>query len=191
VAVVSDHGYVNVDHAFGPNAAFKQAGLIEIDARGRMTRWQAYSHGTGGSSFVYVKDRSDRELLTRVRALLDSLASDSRTGIARILDRGELAANGADPEAAFAIAMRPGYSVSEEMNSLFGEPYIRAMHGYPPTLSAMNASLIVVGPGLDGIGNIGTVRLTQVAPTLASLLGLSLSPKADTPIERIVAAARR
>lgn len=189
VAVVSDHGFVNVDHAVAPNATLRQNGLIETDSGGRITRWQAFSLGTGGSSLVYLRDPSDRHLLARVRGILDSLAADARSGIDRILSRDELVAVGADPEAAFGIAMRLGYSLSEEMGTVFGPPYIRAMHGYPPSHPEMNASFIITGPGLTGKGDIGIVRMTQIAPTLARLLGISLSPKADSPIEAIVQAA--
>jgi hypothetical protein len=31
-------------------------------------------------------------------------------------------------------------------------------------------------------GTLGVVRMTQIAPTIARLLGLTLSPKADTAI---------
>jgi predicted AlkP superfamily pyrophosphatase or phosphodiesterase len=186
VAVVSDHGYVTVEHAVAPNSAFRQNGLIETDSSGRVTAWQAFSLGSGGSSLVYLKDRSDAQLVARVREVLDSLEADARSGIDRVLDRDEVVAAGADPEAAFAIEMRLGYSVVEEMGALFGPSYIKAMHGYPPSHPQMNASFIITGPGLAGRGDVGTVRMTQIAPTLARLLGFSLSPHADTPIEAIV-----
>jgi predicted AlkP superfamily pyrophosphatase or phosphodiesterase len=191
VAVVSDHGYVDVDHAVGPNTAFRQEGLIETDVRGRITRWDAYSHGTGGSSLVYLRNRSDQELLARARRVLDALKADPRAGIDRILDHDEVVAAGADPEAAFGIAMQLGYTLTEERGTLFGPPYIHAMHGYPPGHAAMNASFIITGPGLAGTGNIGMVRMTQIAPTLARLLGVSLSPNADAPIDTILRASAR
>ena len=186
VAIVSDHGYVVVEHAVAPNAAFKQNGLIETDSSGRVERWQAFSVGSGGSSLVYLKDRSDVQLAARVRAVLDSVASDPRSGIDRILSHDEVVAAGADPEAAFGVAMRLGYSVTEEMTALFGPSYLRAMHGYPPSHPEMNASFIITGPGLAGRGDVGIVRMTQIAPTLARLVGVALSPKADSPIEKIV-----
>jgi predicted AlkP superfamily pyrophosphatase or phosphodiesterase len=186
VAVVSDHGYVSVAQAVAPNAAFKQAGLIETDARGRISAWQAFSHGEGGSSLVYVKDPGDPVLLSRVRGLLDSLAIDPRAGIERILDRAALEAAGTDPAAAFGIEMKEGFTLTKETGPLFGPPYIHSMHGYPPSHPSMHASFMIAGPGLAGLGDLGIVRMTQIAPTLARLLGVSLSPKADAPIEKIV-----
>ena len=186
VAVVSDHGYANVTHTVAPNTAFRQAGLLETDARGRISGWQAFSHGEGGSSLIYVRDRSDASLLTQVRGILDSLAEDPRAGIERILDRAALVVAGTDPNAAFGIEMKDGYSLSQDTGPLFGPSYIHSMHGYPPTHPSMNASFIIVGPGLAGTGDLGTLRMTQIAPTFARLLGVSLSPQADAPIEKII-----
>ena len=191
VAVVSDHGYVDVDHAVAPNATFEQGGLIETDSRGRITRWEAFSLGYGGSSLVYLKDRTDRRLAAHVRGMLDALAADARAGIDRILTHDEVVAAGADPEAEFGIAMRPGYSLTTDLGPLFGPPYIRAMHGYPPTRPAMNASFIIAGLGLADAGDLGLVRMTQIAPTLARLLGVTLSPAADVAIDlRLRSSAR-
>src|SRR2546430_1013628 len=64
LAVVSDHGYVDVDRAVGPNTLFKQEGLIATDERGAIRQWQVISHGTGGSALVYMKG-SNAALLTR------------------------------------------------------------------------------------------------------------------------------
>ncbi len=185
IAVVSDHGYIDVTHAVGPNTLFKQEGLIDTDARGVIREWRAVSQGTGGSSLVYVADPSDAALVARVRTLLDTFAGEDRAGIDRVLDRDELVAAGADPDAAFGLAMRPGYSLIEDTDRLYGRPYIKAMHGYPPTHPEMDASFMLAGPGLTGRGDIGTVRMTQIAPTLAGLLGIALSPAADSPIEAI------
>lgn len=186
IAVVSDHGYVSVKQGVSPNAPLKAAGLIQVDGGGRITDWQAFSHGTGGTSLIYMKDRIDVKVRARVKDVLDALARNPDAGVERVHDRDELREVGADPAASFGLAMRPGYTLTEETGALLVPPYIEAMHGYPPTLAAMNASLIVTGPGLAGVGDVGQVRLTQVAPTLARLLGVSLSAQADAPIGAIV-----
>jgi hypothetical protein len=54
----------------------------------------------------------------------------------------------------------------------------------------LRASLIVSGPAARGRGNLGVVRMTQIAPTLARLIGATLSPQADTPINLTPANAR-
>jgi len=182
VAIVSDHGFIDVEHAVGPNTLFAREGLIELDEDGGIRSWQAFSHGTGGSSLVYLGEPTDEATAGRAGDLLETFARDERSGIERILAREDLAREGADPAATFALAMRPGYSLIEDTNRLFGNPYIAAMHGYPPERPEMRASFILTGPGLEGTGNLGVVRMTQIGPTLAKLLGITLSPEADNPI---------
>jgi hypothetical protein len=46
----------------------------------------------------------------------------------------------------------------------------------------MHASLLILAPGLRQKGNLGTVRMTAIAPTLARYLGLDLPPPADAPL---------
>ena len=46
----------------------------------------------------------------------------------------------------------------------------------------MNASFLIVGPGLRRKGDLGVVRMTTIAPTLARWLGVSLGPEADAPL---------
>ena len=130
-------------------------------------------------------------LLARVRGVLDTLRGDPRSGIDRVLDARELNGVGADPAAVFGIEMKPGFGITPELHSLFQPPYIAAIHGYPPTHPEMNASFILSGPGVDGIGNVGTVRLTQVGPTLARLIGVSLSPQAINQSRRSLGHAKQ
>ena len=48
----------------------------------------------------------------------------------------------------------------------------RGTHGQLPTRPGLEASFIVVGPQFSEGRNLGRMALTQVAPTLARLLGL-------------------
>ena len=54
-------------------------------------------------------------------------------------------------------------------------------HGFAPDRPALHASLILTGPTIERRGSLGVVRMTQVAPTLARILGVSLSPAAASP----------
>jgi len=48
----------------------------------------------------------------------------------------------------------------------------RGTHGQLPTRPGLEASFIVVGPQFSGDRDLGRMPLTQVAPTLARLLGV-------------------
>ena len=51
-----------------------------------------------------------------------------------------------------------------------------------PTRPELQASLIMAGPDVPNAGSLGTVRMTQIGPTIASWFGLVLSPEADAPL---------
>ena len=50
--------------------------------------------------------------------------------------------------------------------------------------------MVVTGPGVNGLGNMGIERMSQIAPTFARLLGIGLSPEADQPIDALLRQAR-
>ncbi len=55
-------------------------------------------------------------------------------------------------------------------------------HGFDPTMPALHASLIMAGPDVTKTGDLGVVRMTQIAPTLARWFGVRLVAEADQPL---------
>lgn len=56
LAVVSDHGHIRTDRAVQVNAALRQAGLIDVNERGRVRAWRAFAWNAGGSAAIVLKD---------------------------------------------------------------------------------------------------------------------------------------
>ena len=179
VALVSDHGFLPVKTMVQPNAAFKQEGLLTVDARGVIATWQAYFRSSGGAGFVYLKDPALRE---RVHELLLTLKADPANGIRQVWTRAELDAQGAQPEAAFGLDVVDGFYTSAATDVLVKPSTSKGGHGFAPDRPALHASLILTGPTIERRGSLGVVRMTQVAPTLARILGVSLSPAAAAPL---------
>ena len=180
--IVSDHGFVPIERQLQPNAVFKKEGLLTANEAGAITEWRAYFHAEGGSGFVYLKNPDDRALIDRVRGLLDALKADPKNGIASIWSREDLARFGADPNATFGVGMLPGFYSGAAHDAVSVPTRSRGGHGFDPNLPELHASFIIAGPHAGPGVNLGTVRMTQIAPTLAGLLGVSLSPQADQPI---------
>ncbi len=185
-AVVSDHGFSPVEQQLHVNALFKQEGLLRTDEAGTIVDWQAYFHQSGGSGFVFLKDSSDTALRDRVHALLRTLSADPANGIRELWTREDLARFGARPDAEFGVDMRRGFITGSGHETLITPATQKGKHGFAPTRPEMHASLVVTGPGLNGRGNVGIVRMTQIAPTFAKLLGIGLSPEVDEPIEALL-----
>jgi predicted AlkP superfamily pyrophosphatase or phosphodiesterase len=179
IALVSDHGFLPLTTMLQPNAAFKQEGLLSVDARGVVSSWQAYFRSSGGSGFVYLKDPA---LGARVQKILMDLKQNPANGIREIWTRADLDARGAQPEAAFGLDVVDGFYTGAGTDVLVKPSTSKGGHGFAPDRPALHASLILTGPSIQRRGNLGLVRMTQIAPTLARILGVSLSPAAGKPL---------
>jgi len=180
VAVVSDHGFLPVKSQLQPNAALKQAGLLTVDARGSVATWRAYFHSSGGSGYVYVKDAADRP---RVQQILLDLKKDPANGIREVWTAEGLAAKGSHPDAAFGVDVVDGFYTGAGHDALVTPTTSKGGHGFDPARPALHASFILAGPSVQARGSVGVIRMTQVAPTLASILDVTLSPAAAQPVD--------
>lgn len=186
VAIVSDHGFLPISKQLQLNTAFKDAGLLTVDARGSITAWQAYAHPSGGSAYIYLKDGHDAALASRVHELLQKLQADPANGIRTLFTKEELASIGSHPDASFAVDMADGYYAGAGTAELLGVPGSKGGHGFDPTRPALHASFIASGPAFTRRGSVGIVRMTQIAPTLARVLGVGLAPEADKALDVFV-----
>jgi predicted AlkP superfamily pyrophosphatase or phosphodiesterase len=119
--------------------------------------------------------------------LLEELAADSRNGIAHVLTREELAQRRAYSEADFLVEFTPGYYAGAALRGDFQTPATSlGTHGYLPERQEMHASFFIQGEGIAAARNLGVVDMTQIAPTLAALLGVELpsAKNAALPVGR-------
>ena len=182
VVVVSDHGFATLDQQLNPNAVFKQEGLLEVNERGTITRWDAYLQSAGGSGFVFLRDPEDAALRARVEKILRGLAADPANGIATVWDANDLRARGAHPLASFALGMKVGFYTGAGHDVLRTTPTNAGGHGFDPARPEVRSSLIMAGPHVPSAGSLGIVRMTQIAPTIAAWFDVALSPRADAPL---------
>jgi predicted AlkP superfamily pyrophosphatase or phosphodiesterase len=179
-AVVSDHGFLPVSRTLRPNVLLRQAGLITVDESGKPTDWRASFDANGGSAALRLKDRGDKDALSRARALFDARLAEPDSGIQRLLGPAEIAAAGGDPQGEFALDAREGFYFTSALDGEWSSPSpSRGYHGYAPDRKEMYSSFLVRGPGLAKKGDLGVIRMTAIAPTIARYLGISLGPEAD------------
>ena len=168
VLVVGDHGVLPVHTVVAPNAVLEREGLLQLDKRGGVTAWSAIARSNGGTTFVYAAD--ERRALHARRVLS---AQGERTRAFRVLTAGEMLASGADREAWFGLEAEPGFYFSDSHRPpLLGAAALRAVGGYLPNRREMDTGFVAWGRGLRTSVRIPRMRLTDVAPTVARLLGL-------------------
>jgi predicted AlkP superfamily pyrophosphatase or phosphodiesterase len=190
LAVVSDHGFMRIDKEFSPGALFVQAGLIRVDAQGQVTSWDAAVHANGASAAIYLKNPEDKLVADRVLAVLEPYTKGPNAPLRKIFQRDELDKLGANPRATFFLEPSNFYAITNSLK----EPAIkvasekkRGNHGFLPERPDMYASLVLWGRGIRRT-SLEFVQMTDIAPTLARVLGIPFQPPAySQPITKILA----
>jgi predicted AlkP superfamily pyrophosphatase or phosphodiesterase len=177
VVIVSDHGFAAIEHEIRPYVVLAERGLVgpipeKAPPPGGEPKLAVSANG--GIALVYVLDPAIRPQLA------DAIAAVPH--VAKVIPKSELAALGADPDAEWALVAEPTYAFSEKR----GTPSVvdtpgKGTHGYPPSDPAMSASFIAVGPGVPA-RDLGTIRMIDIAPTLARWLDVPFPTATGTAI---------
>lgn len=181
VVVVSDHGFLRVDHRTNLNVLLAKAGLIQLGPEKAGTKgpsvvsWEAEAWPAGGSVAIMLKRPGDAALLRKVRGVLDAAKAEAGNGIATILDHRELVQRGGFPQASFLVDYKDDY----DAGNAFAGPVVEdapstGMHGYLPSRPALRSAFMIKGNGIAKARDLGVIDMRQIAPTLASLLQLKL-----------------
>lgn len=174
VAVASDHGFSPLNKSLNLNAAFREAGLIEVEA-GKVKSWRAITWNSGGTAAVMLNNKMDEDARAKIRQILQRLAAAPESGLLKWYE-GDLAQKlGGFPDAAFIVGTKPGTYIGGAL----GSPVIRNLkpsggHGFLAELKEMDSSFFIAGAGMQAGKNLGRIDMRDIAPTLAGLLGVKL-----------------
>ncbi|HSO75924.1 MAG TPA: ectonucleotide pyrophosphatase/phosphodiesterase [Blastocatellia bacterium] len=173
ICVVSDHGFKVTDKEVNLNSALQEAGLIELNEQGKVKSWRAFAWYGGGSAGIMLRDQADDEARRKTADVLNRLASDSSSGVAKVVDRAGVPATGGFPDSAFVVALKPGYRLGAKLQGAVTAVVRSAgTHGYAPDVVEMNASFFIAGPGIAAGRDLGQIDMRDIAPTIAGLLGI-------------------
>jgi len=169
LAVAGDFGLVPAHTELRPNVALADVGLL-VPADGGVRRWDAIARANGGSAFVYA---ADEDAAVLARRALESFANE--TGASRVVSAKEMLARGADPEAWFGLEAEPGFVFGDAATGPKWGAARVISDGTDAADSARGATGFVAwGPRLRAGVRIPVMQQTDVAPTLAYWLGVSL-----------------
>lgn len=182
IVVASDHGFMPLQNEVRLNVALREAGLITV-AKGvqktKIESWRAITWGSGGSGAVVLRDPADGEARRLVGALLERLVADPQSGLLASFGPGDPRRTGAFPGADYVVGTRPGYYLGGSLDGPLIQPLRRGDHsggghGFLPQLPEMDSSFFIAGPGLPAGFDLGRIDMRDIAPTLASRLGVQL-----------------
>ncbi len=176
VAVVGDRGFVPVHTEIHPNVVLARRQLLPADRS--LGRWSAIVRPNGGSALVYAVDE-DRAV--EARKALEVAALETRAF--RVVPAEELFELGSDPEGWFGLEATPGFVFGAKATGALLEPAgVRGASGYLPDRREMQPAFVLWGRGVRGGVRIPWMRQSDVAPTLARLVGASLEGVDGRPL---------
>lgn len=185
--VVSDHGFRVVHHAINLNALLFQKGLAE--GKGKSTTARAWTLPHGGVAMAFVSDPSKREqLIPQLKALFSAVE-----GVDHVYSQDELVEHGlpnqtqTDQSPDLFLTAKVDYFFDEETDG----PVVRTVqtggeHGYLNSDPDMNALFIASGAGIKEGVRLGVFPNTDVAPTIAKLLGIPSDGMDGNPLTDIL-----
>lgn len=167
--IVGDHGFEERHTELAFNTLLINEGLL-FNAPDRGD-WKACFH----DQFLLLRNKDDKPTLTRVRKLLENQPPNIRK-LYRIVERAELDTYGTAPEVALAIQPIDGIGCT----SRYEQPNLvqsanGGSHGAIPDRPGLYAGFIAQGAGVRSGLTIPLLGMEDVAPLIASLLGVSFS----------------
>lgn len=173
--VVSDHGFSPIEKIILPNVILKNEAIST--QTGTKNPGDVFALAQGGSAFIYIRNEARREALeTKLRRVF----ADTE-GVARVIGTDQFAAYGvADPR---QDPHAPDLILFAELGYAFGntaagalpfqdKPERRGTHGHDPHLPELHATFVAWGAGIKPGVQLAEISNLDVAPTIASLLGV-------------------
>ena len=182
LVIVSDHGFAQQEKLAHPSVLLREKGLITLDEKNRIRDWKAQVLIHGGSAYVYLKDPADAETRRAVMDIFQPLSGAAGSGVARVFGHDRIVELGGDPQAFLVVEAAGGFGFETGVTGPYITPAVKlGLHGFPPDRDDMLASLLILGPGIAP-GKIDGARLVDIAPTIASWLGLTLEAVEGKPL---------
>jgi hypothetical protein len=167
--------------------ALRDAGLINTNAAGKLVDWKVFIDNEGGSAFLEVRDPKDVVSIAKATEVMRKLAADPANGIAKVYTPEDLKAMHANPTAFLGLEAARGFAIGSDLEGAIVAPSTTlGKHGYNPDIPELRPAMILSGAGVHPCQLREGVRIVDVGPTVAALLGVSMPDVAgrnvNTPI---------
>jgi predicted AlkP superfamily pyrophosphatase or phosphodiesterase len=175
--VFGDHAYIDVHTRIRINAAFREAGLIRFDRRGRLSSWEAWANCCEGSAQVHLRNPADRAVRRTLERLFAGLRNGAGGVVETVYGKDQIAAMKVGGDAEYMLEARAGcYFVPETEGQAVApaQADLRAVHGYHPDRPGYSSLFFAAGAGLRRGVELPAMRIVDLGPTLAALLGLDI-----------------
>lgn len=193
VAIVSDHGHVEVGRCFRANHLLVERGFVRLDAAGEVSSWDAWVHGCGLTGQLHLHPEADATVRDKVLALVGEWVADPEVPVQAFhpLERMHTDYGYSGP----FLGVLEGTSGTNFQNlwegrSLYGRfdadyAFLLSQHGHLPEQD-IQPVFAMAGPDIAAGTRFTSCTVPDEAATFAHLLGLEF-PEADgAPVTQIL-----
>jgi len=182
--IVGDHGFLPVHTNINVDGFLADIGFALVSPGGLVHSPEVIALPIGGGAAFYLQDPSDKKTTSRLIEVVKAELEKRYRDRIEFMSRGELDLLSSLPGAAFALVASQGYMFTSAPGAQTLLPSrARGMHGYLPSKPEMATGLIISGGGIPGGRSLGKVRMIDVAPTVAQLLGIKLKGAEGKPMK--------
>lgn len=183
LVLLGDHDQLPVHSFIRLNQYLIEKGFIRCNKKGRILSYDAIAKSCDGSSYIYLKDKHNLELMKQIQSLLNDLQSLPPYPIEKCLSGEEASSMGADGSCAFMVEAKKGYYFIDDLSGELIEPvhsenvaimphHVHSAHGYLTSKADYTTFFMASGPLIKPNFILPEGELVNHAPLLAYLLGL-------------------
>lgn len=185
IAIVSDHGHVEVGRCLRANRLLIDAGLVRLDEQGEVRDWDAWVHGSGLTGQLHLHPQADAATRDRVLAVVRDWVADPEIPIEAFHPRADMRERyGWDGDFLGVLEGTSGTNFQNRWDgrAVYGRfdadyEFLISQHGHLPEQD-IQAVFAMCGPDIRPGGRFTLCTVPDEAVTFAHLLGLSI-PEAD------------
>jgi predicted AlkP superfamily pyrophosphatase or phosphodiesterase len=185
--VVGDHGQINVRYKVRLNQLLKEKGLIYEEEGGM--KWRAYLQNAGGAAYLHLRE-DDNEAKRLALDILSKAMADGCYGIEKLYDRKELDNCHASSSVQYMLEAKTGYCFEDSpdgpvVTDLEEQGVKYATHGFSPDKPGYRCNLVIAGECIKNEYQLGEIQMVDIAPTMASILGIDFNNCDGRPLNEI------
>jgi predicted AlkP superfamily pyrophosphatase or phosphodiesterase len=185
--VVGDHGQINVRYKVRLNQLLKEKGLIYEEEGGM--KWRAYLQNAGGAAYLHLRE-DDNEAKRLALDILSKAMADGCCGIEKLYDREELDNCHAASSVQYMLEAKMGYCFEDSLDGpvvtdLEEQGVKYATHGFSPDKPGYRCNLVIAGECIKNEYQLGEIQMVDIAPTMASILGIDFNNCDGRPLNEI------
>lgn len=186
--VLGDHGQFTIKKKIFLNQYLYEKGWIKDDHIDQKKQPPLYFQSSGGAAYLHVSHDNPPNQ-KEIEVLLSALKADFSEDIEEIFDRQQLDSFSISPKIAYMVEAKRGVAFSDALSTsgdlvedLESQDLLSGDHGYHPDKEAYQCGFVLSGPAVKQRGDIGPIKMVDIAPTMAALLGIDFPSRDGSSI---------